>query len=152
GGSEDGVVGETLRLDSTAPEAQDATMAEAPLDAVEVQEALDQVVEYAATATNTVDRSFQFETRSTGKVGSAIGTGRRAWGKGDGRGGMPRDQRWFINFSEQDTREEYARQLDYFGIELGALLPEGKLVYLSKLSGGRAPQMRTVMTGADEKR
>ncbi|MGH7200365.1 MAG: hypothetical protein ACREJB_07145, partial [Planctomycetaceae bacterium] len=46
---------------------------------------------------------------------------------------------------------EYARQLDFFGIELGALLPEGKLVYLSNLSNS-TPSKKIISTGSGEQR
>jgi len=46
--------------------------------------------------------------------------------------------------------DEYARQLDFFGIEFGAIV-DGKLVYLSKLASP-SPIVRTAAGGADEKR
>ena len=51
------------------------------------------------------------------------------------RGGLPREQRWFIKFGDEESVDKYAEQLDFFGIELGALFPDrGELIYLSKMS------------------
>ncbi len=50
-------------------------------------------------------------------------------------------ERWEIRLLEGHTLETYARQLDFFGIELGVLLPEGKLLYLFNLSQAK-PETR----------
>ncbi len=42
------------------------------------------------------------------------------------------DERWFVRF-DHDNIDEYAKQLDYFGIELGVLLDE-KMVVMSGMS------------------
>jgi hypothetical protein len=70
---------------------------------------------------------------------------------GPGKSGFPREQRWFVRFSEGSTLNEYARQLDFFGIELGALLPGGRMVYLSDVTSDR-PKVREATSGADEQR
>ena len=79
--------------------------------------------------------------------------GRRGDGrtKGDGigrSGGQPR--RWEFLFEKGITVPEYARILDFFGIELGVLLSGGKVVYVSNLAAAKP----TVREGAtvDEKR
>ena len=56
-----------------------------------------------------------------------------------------------MKFADRVTLEEYAAQLDFFGIEMGALMPDGKLILVSKLSEAR-PTTKTVTSGADEKR
>jgi len=43
-------------------------------------------------------------------------------------------RRWEIQFAKGNTLETYARQLDFFGIELGVLMPGGKIVYAYNLS------------------
>jgi hypothetical protein len=48
---------------------------------------------------------------------------------------------WEITFEENISTEEYARQLDYFHIELGAVSSNGRIDYLSKLSS-RKPVKR----------
>lgn len=150
GGAEDGVVGETLQLQSPAEANADANLAEVAADESEVRETLDSVLEMADEAVNQSQKQFELDTRNAGKPGSAAGTGRRALGHGPGEKGVPREQRWFISFADQQTADEYARQLDFFGVELGAIV-NGKLTYLSKLSAP-SPTVRTVTTGAGETR
>ena len=151
GGFEDGSPDETLRVDSPEPEARDAVPADAVADQMEIAEAVEAVVEMSESATQQVQQQFDSGIQNTGKVGSAKGTGRRALGSGSGTGGIPREQRWFVKFGERSSLDEYAKQLDFFKIELGALLPDGRLAYLSNLTNA-APQVRYVNTGSDEAR
>lgn len=63
-----------------------------------------------------------------------------------------REQRWFVEFGDKGDLKSYAAQLDFFGIELGALFAdENRLVYLSNLSQAQ-PTSREVKTGDSEKR
>ena len=151
GGFEDGSPDETLRVDSPEPEARDAIPAESVADEVEIAEAVEAVVEMSETATQQVQQQFDKGIQNSGKVGSAKGTGRRALGFGPGNGGIPREQRWFVKFGDRASLDEYAKQLDFFKIELGALLPDGRLAYLSNLTNA-IPQVRYVKSGSDEAR
>jgi hypothetical protein len=64
-------------------------------------------------------------------AGGKTGDG-RVKGNGTGlRGGV---RQWEFQFGKGITVEEYAAMLDFFQIELGVLLPTGKVVYASKLS------------------
>lgn len=170
GGFEDGVAGETLRIDSPLPERADATLAEVESEKVEVQASLDAVVETASDAVSlesSGSESFSdsggqqigagataapvvIGDRNAGKPGSAKGTGGRPLGSGSGTGGFPREMRWIIRYGDFQTSAEYANQLDFFGVELGAITG-GQLAYVSKLSTA-APQVRRVPSGQDEKR
>lgn len=60
-----------------------------------------------------------------GQIGGQGGTGRK-------RGGRSRG--WEIRFDPGNTLETYAKQLDFFGIELGVLLPDNQVLYVSDLS------------------
>jgi hypothetical protein len=151
GGAEDGSPDETLRVDSPEPERPDASQAEVASEQTEVEQTLEAAVELSDAAAQQVQQQFDVGVQSTGKPGSASGTGRRALGFGPGTAGFPREQRWFVRFGERAAVEEYARQIDFFRIELGALLPDGRLAYLSKVSAP-APQIRYVQTGSSEKR
>jgi hypothetical protein len=83
--------------------------------------------------------------------GSATGTGKRPLGFGPGNGGgVAAELRWFIRFADGSSLTEYARQLDFFGIELGAITPDGQLAYISGVSG--TPKVRYGKSGKDEKR
>jgi hypothetical protein len=152
GGSEDGAVGETLRVDSPLEANPDAGSSESAADEPEARESLDNVLEVTDVAVAQTARQFDMGLRNPpGQPGSAEGTGRRPLGSGPGSGGgFSREQRWMVRFGDQTSLDEYARQLDFFGIELGAVV-DSKLVYVSKLSQAR-PSVRTANGGADEKR
>jgi len=83
----------------------------------------------------------------SGKGGGSRGDGRTA-GSGSGSGsGVHRH--WEVRFIEGNTLNTYARQLDFFGIELGVLMPENKVIYVAGVS---APQA-TVRSGpADQEK
>jgi hypothetical protein len=151
GGAEDGAPDETLRVDSPEPESRDASPAEVPAEQTEIAEALETVVEVSDSATQQVQQQFDTGVQNTGKTGSARGTGRKGLGVGPGVCGMPREQRWFVRFCDKAGIEEDARQLEFFGIELGALLPDGRLAYVSKLTQPK-PQVRYAAGGAGEQR
>ncbi len=151
GGFEDGTPGETLRVDSPEPETRDASPVETSDDHVEIAQAIESVVQMSETATQQVQQQFETGIQNSGKIGSAKGTGRKALGSGNGTGGFPREQRWFVKFGERAALDEYAKQLEFFGIELGALLPDGRLVYLSKPTAA-VPSVRYVNSGAAEAR
>ncbi len=152
GGAPDGFLGETLRVDSPAEESPDAAPGEVSNEESEVEATLDSVTEMADEAVIQTEKQFELGARpaTTGKPGSAHGIGRKALGQGPGVGGFPREQRWFIRYADQQTLEEYGRQLDFFGVELGAIV-DGKLAYLAKLSAER-PVLRTTTSGAAENR
>lgn len=151
GGSEDGTPGEELRVDSPLPEIPDPSPAEeVSEDPPEIQETLDQVMDLSDEATNLAERQFEFQAETTGRTGSARGTGRRGLGSGPGRSGFPREQRWYVSFANESSLKEYSQQLDFFGIELGALTADGKIIYLSNLS--TSPSKRTADSGKVEVR
>ena len=150
GGDEDGSIDETLKLDSPDPETQDPSLAEEEAEENEIEELLDNVLELSDEAAEQSNRQYELDARNAGQPGSAAGTGRRALGFGTGQAGIPRDQRWFIRYSSRQTVDVYARQLDFFGIELGAIIGE-KILYLSKLDTDR-PTVKAVSGGGGEKR
>ena len=157
GGYEDGTPGETLRVDSPLPEVRDAAPVEEVSDRVEIAEALSTVAEAAesgvgmAVASDQTQPQFDTGIDNKGRPGSAKGTGRKGLGVGGGTGGFPREQRWFVRFGDKAGLDEYAKQLGFFGVELGALLPDSRLAYMSKLSQP-VPDVRYVKTGKDEQR
>jgi hypothetical protein len=69
----------------------------------------------------------------SGRRASKLGTGGPGLGFGPGDGGVPAEQRWSIIFNQGQTPEEYARQLDAFGVELAVVVGD-QLLYLSNLS------------------
>jgi hypothetical protein len=151
GGVEDGSETETLDLKTEFEETPDPSLAEIRDDRTEIEPMLESVMDLSDRATDMAREQFDSDLANTGTPGSATGTGRRALGMGPGDGGLPREQRWFVRFSEGGTTFSYAKQLDSFGIELGALLPGGKLAYVSNLSADK-PTVRYADSGAGENR
>lgn len=151
GGFEDGSPDETLRVDSPLPEVRDASPVDVADEQMEIAEAVETVVQNSESATELVQQQFETGIQNTGTPGRATGTGKRALGMGNGTGGMPREQRWFVKFADRIPLNEYTRQLEFFGIELGALLPDGRLAYLSKPASD-SPPVRYVTTGSAEQR
>lgn len=151
GGDPEGAVDETLKLESPAPETNDPSLFDNPQEETKIQKTMENVMEMSDQAARQVQQQQTSDVRNTGKAGSASGTGRRALGMGPGVSGVPRAERWFVRFLEDVSLEEYARQLEYFGIELGAVFPDGRLVILSDLAAER-PSKRVVRTGKGENR
>ncbi|MCA9117756.1 MAG: hypothetical protein KDA79_21945 [Planctomycetaceae bacterium] len=150
GGDESGTIDETLRVDSAEELARDPSLNEIPDEEVQIEETLENVIELADQAAEQTPQLFEQQLTSSGAAGRAEGTGWKALGQGPGQSGLPREQRWFIRFDEDGTLEEYASQLDFFGIELG-LIETGQITYLSQLSNAR-PTTRKATSGAGEDR
>lgn len=151
GGFEDGEPDESLELESPEEEVPDPAIAETTDEQSQIEEMLETIVELSDSASQEVDTIESESSRNTGQVGSASGTGKRPLGMGGGgKGGFPREQRWRIKFDDGDL-ETYAKQLDFFKIELGALFRDGRLVFIRNLSSPN-PTQRVVQTGAGEDR
>lgn len=159
GGREDGNTTDPSSAGSGTPEAMDAVQADVPADEVEKTPPSDAPT---AISTEAVEQLPQLEpnlvssSEATSKTSSGgfggTGTGDNVLiGKGTGKGGgFPREERWFIRYADMASLDEYARQLDYFGIELGAVVGK-QLVYISKMSGS-SPVVRKASGGGNEKR
>jgi hypothetical protein len=68
--------------------------------------------------------------------------------KGAGKSAHQSRGEWEIFFDEEITLEEYARQMDYFQIEIAAVSKNGKIEYISKVSQ-RKPEKRVGHTSAE---
>lgn len=152
GGFEDGEPDETMDLESPEEEIPDPSIAETQDDQSEIEEMLETIVELSDNASQQVEIVINADaSESKGKVGSAKGSGKRPLGIGGGRGGVPSEQRWFVKFDD-GSLDLYARQLDFFGIELGAFFPPPtkKIVYLTNIASD-SPTKREVNSGADNR-
>jgi hypothetical protein len=69
-----------------------------------------------------------------GKRASRIGTGTPGFGFGGGDGSLGREDRWSILFHPGQTPDEYARQLDFFGIELATVNGPDSLISASRFT------------------
>lgn len=152
GGFDDGQPDETPDVQSDAAPRPDASPVEVESDTVELEKTLDVLVDIATEAVPMLPEQTGEAVESTGIVGSSEGTGARPLGEGGGgEGGVPRSLRWLISFPDGATLDEYAMQLDYFGIELGKIGPDGTLTFASNLAAS-SPTVRTVQSGEGEER
>lgn len=80
------------------------------------------------------------------KIGNAaVGYG---FGNGVGEGGVARENRWSILYPPGQTSDEYARQLDFFGIELAVPTGSNSLDYVGRFSTG-SPTRRSAVARSD---
>lgn len=131
GGYEDGAPDETLRVEAPEDVVDDPSVVEAD-DNLDT-EVIDNVLEQSKNAAQQAMTEIRTTEEGGGKIGRADGSGRRPLGTGGGEGGVPRHQRWFVRFQDRGTPNEYARQLDFFGIKL-ALWKDGRIHVLSRMS------------------
>ena len=152
GGDEDGEPDDSPLLDSLAEAVPDPSLNELREDDLPLEELMETVVDVSDRAANPSPLAAASESTG-GVVGSASGTGGRPLGFGPGDGGVPTEQRWFIAFNDRGGLEEYAKQLEFFGIELGALdTAGGSLTTLSNLTAAKPTVTRKTGGGSDEQR
>lgn len=144
GGSPDGTPGSTEKVDvSGAEAAPQASNNEEPAESFEqpsVSETpaamLDAVTE-SATNMAEVDLGAVMPNGTpvaSGKRSSKFGTGGPGLGLGPGDGGVPVEQRWSIIYDNKQTLDQYARQLDSLGVELGVIAGQNQIAYVSNFS------------------
>lgn len=98
-----------------------------------LQDSIEAVTDAVSSVAASLDSMNTDATASTS--GNARGDSRSAGPEGEGEDIVPRFERWQLKFSAKDIGS-YARQLDYYGIELGALGGSIQGVdYVSNLSG-----------------
>lgn len=131
-------------------ELEDPGVEEMP-DVMEPQMAatLDNVTSVVTDASTTLD-AIEGDSTLMGK-GTGLGDARAAGPGGPGTGSVvPRWERWQVRFSTTSV-DAYAKQLDFFGIELAAIGGGSKDVeYASQLS--KRPIQRRTGPSKDEKR
>ena len=106
---------------------------ETDLEDPEFKDTLATIADAVALKTSVLEDPTFLDNLEKG-VGGRKGDGRTA-GFGSGKPGKPRH--WEVRFIQGNTLKTYARQLDYFGIELGVLLPGNKVEYAFNLSKSR---------------
>ena len=95
------------------------------------------------------------EVMAENNVGGAVAGGRKAsfkgngikgmgTGTGNGPGGASRENRWVFEFAPGQGEDEYARMLDFFGVELATPAGSNTLAYASGFQG--APVTHTGLT------
>ena len=127
-GDSDGPLGGDNKLEGPMDE-------EIELPEPSVQDTLAAVADAVALQAAILDNPALSDHLSAGRGGDG-----RGLGSGSGKGsGVAR--RWEVRFDGGGSLEAYARQLDHFKIELGVLMPNNRVIYVSRLSG-TAPQTR----------
>ncbi len=158
GGVEDGDPNETLNIESPEVESDEVKQQDEIIEVVtmtdvtDVAERMDNLVGDQASAQTEQGEPQAAQTGLDDRNGSAKGTGNRrplGFGPGNG-GGVAAELRWFIRFADGSSLTEYAKQLDFFGIELGAIMPDGRIAYITGMAG--TPKVRYGTSGKDEKR
>ena len=76
---------------------------------------------------------------ASGQRRSRVGNGTPGYGFGPGDGGVKREDRWSITFPTGQTPDEYARQLDFFGVEL-AIIAGNQMAYFSHFTQDKPDQ------------
>jgi hypothetical protein len=142
GGSLDGVVGGTADVD-TGSDGGGGGGDSSASDVPPVETTLATVTSTAGSSAQQATAAYLDAQTPSGASGTGAGSGTGTgtgggrpplgFGKGKG-GGVPRELRWYVGFAGDNALDEYAKQLDYFDIEIGVLDPGGKVTYLSGLS------------------
>ena len=110
-----------------------------------VEQTLATIAEAVAVKTTQLDDPVWGGRAGPGKgPGSGGGSG---GGTGSGSGVA---RRWEVRFIKGNTLETYARQLDFFGIELGVLMPGNRVIYASNLMK-RKPDTRTAAADQEKR-
>lgn len=135
GNSPEGEQDELLEVESPEDPSDDPSLSN-DQEQTQLEEVLERMVSASGEAVQFKVASDFSDPSAHGSLGSSAGTGRPFGPGGSRRAGIPREQRWVVEFSEPGGLEVYAQQLDFFGIELGAVYPDGRVVYVGKLSEG----------------
>jgi len=117
------------------------------LEQPSLEAALEAVTNLASTVAASAD-TFETDSLLTSR-GSGRGDSRPPGPEGEGDNVVPPWERWEIRYTTASL-EEYARQLDYFGIELGAVGGSKLIDYVFNLS--RNPPSHRQGPSKEEKR
>ena len=150
GGFEDGSPDETLNVESPLDPTDDPSLSNEQ-DVSQLEQITEQVVTLSQDAASLTQPNEFSDPTGGGNPGSAEGTGGRPYGTGGGtRGGTKREQRWFVEFADKGDLKSYAKQLDFFKIELGSAFKDGRIIYLKKMS--TSPAIREERLNSNDKR
>jgi hypothetical protein len=106
---------------------------ETDLEDPEFKDTLDAITDALVAKTAAMEDPTPFDNLEKGRGG------RKGDGGGTGYGpGIPgKPRHWEVRFIQGQTLKSYAAQLEYLGIELGVLVPGGKVEYAYNLSKDR---------------
>ena len=152
GGDPRGVEGAIQQVDGRQYQnVEDMSVIDRPNDQVQIENQITQWLDaLAELPMEILDQQEAPDKDSYGKAGNQSGNStQRGLGEGGAGNGLPREQRWVILYSSGQSLAEYAQLLDYFKIELGAIV-EGRVVYVSQVST-ESPGQRTRLPGEDRR-
>ena len=152
GGDPRGVEGAIQQVDGRQHQnVEDMSVIDRPNDQVQIENQITQWLDaLAELPMEILDQQEAPDKDSYGKAGNQSGNStQRGLGEGGAGNGLPREQRWVILYSSGQSLAEYAQLLDYFKIELGAIV-EGRVVYVSQVST-ESPGQRTRLPGEDRR-
>lgn len=113
---------------------------ESDLDEPAVENTLAAIADAVGAQAALLDDPAWSDQTASGNGGGSRGDGRLP-GSGSGSGSGA-SRHWEVRFVEGNTLETYARQLDYFGIELAVLMPGNQVIYVSDMATAN-PKTRT---------
>ncbi len=144
GGSPDGTVGSTEKIDVAGADAAAAASnneeVASDFEQPSVEQTPSAMIETATEAGQSlaeVDLGAVMPTGgpvASGRRSSKLGTGGPGLGFGPGDGGVSREQRWSIIYNPGQSPDEYARQLDAFGVQLAVVADQNQLRYVWNFS------------------
>jgi len=150
GGFEDGDPNESLDVESPEDPSDDPSLSNNQ-DMSSLEEITDQVITLSETASQLTQPNEYTDASAGGNPGSAEGTGGRPLGTGGGRsGGTKRENRWVVEFADKGNLKSYAKQLEFFRIELGCAFKDGRIFYLSNMAS--SPKVREARLNSDDQR
>jgi hypothetical protein len=160
GGSPDGTPGSTEKVDvagaDAAPQASNNEETPGDFEQPSIQATPGAMLDAAADAGQQVAEMDIGPAMpnggavASGRRASKIGSGGPGLGFGPGDGGVSRENRWSVIFPEGQRPEEYARQLDALGVELGVVASKDQLTYVSNFSSP-TPTKRTGASRAENR-
>ncbi|MGE0608931.1 MAG: hypothetical protein AB7O62_17680 [Pirellulales bacterium] len=137
GGFENGVFGESMQVDGPPMEeiARESDLFQEPA----LEKVVANMVDTVALLQADLDDPSLVDDPQTGGQGGSVGDGNApALGEGGGgKGGVRRGTRWVIRYLEGGSLEDYARQLDFFGVELGVMAAGDQVQYAANLVNPR---------------
>lgn len=129
--------GESQAAESTSDVAIDARIALEPL-------ALDAEAGLVPLSAAVAARGPRYDDPLLDRYRDPAGTGDAASAE------IPRAKRWQVSYADGINEVAYAQQLDFLGIELGALMGEGKIAYASAFADPK-PKTREGAVSAEQR-
>ena len=130
---DDGVEEEPLQVESPEDPSDDPSLSNDQQE-TQLEEVMDRLISVAGQVTQLKLPNDFRDATSGGSLGSSVGSIGSPLGAGGRGSGASKENRWTVEFAERGSLSLYAKQLDFFGIELGVVFKDGRVIYVSQLS------------------